>query len=295
MSDKPFEKLRSLEPKHRFFIGIDSDGCVFDTMEIKQKECFIPNTVKYFGLQAVSKYLRECVEFVNLYSKWRGANRFPAIVKSMDFLRERPEVIKRGVPVPKLSSLRKWMEEDTKLGNPSLQARVDSGGDPELRQVLEWSLAVNKTIKDIVKGIVPFPYVAESLEKAGNKADLIVVSQTPVEALEREWKEHNLDGLVRVIAGQEYGTKSEHIKYASGGKYEPGKVLMVGDAPGDLDAARDNKALFYPINPGSEEDSWQRFYEEAMDKFFDGTYAGHYEEELIGEFERLLPSVPPWA
>jgi hypothetical protein len=30
--------LRQLPPEHPFFIGVDSDGCVFDTMGIKQKE-----------------------------------------------------------------------------------------------------------------------------------------------------------------------------------------------------------------------------------------------------------------
>jgi len=40
-------------------------------MEIKQKECFIPNIIKYWKLQAISKYARAAAEFVNLYSKWR--------------------------------------------------------------------------------------------------------------------------------------------------------------------------------------------------------------------------------
>ncbi len=47
--------LELLEPEKEFFIGIDSDGCVFDTMEVKHKEFFCPNTVKYFGLFAISK------------------------------------------------------------------------------------------------------------------------------------------------------------------------------------------------------------------------------------------------
>jgi hypothetical protein len=36
----PQEQLIALKPEKEFFIGIDSDGCAFDTMEIKQKECF---------------------------------------------------------------------------------------------------------------------------------------------------------------------------------------------------------------------------------------------------------------
>jgi hypothetical protein len=36
-----------------------------------------PAFIKHMGLQPVSKYARETCEFANLYSKWRGANRFP--------------------------------------------------------------------------------------------------------------------------------------------------------------------------------------------------------------------------
>ena len=45
---------------------------------------------------------------------------------------------------------------------------------------------------------------------------------------------------------------------------------MIGDAPGDLKAARANDALFFPINPGHEDESWERFYEEAVHKFLAG-------------------------
>ena len=294
MSENLADQLKALKPEKEFFIGIDSDGCVFDTMELKQKECFIPNIVKFFGLQWISKYTREATEFVNLYSKWRGVNRFPAVVQSMDFLRERPEVQKRGVKVPELNSLRKWIEEETKLGNPALEKKVAETSDEELKLVLDWSLAVNETVADIVKGVGPFPYVRETLEKASPKADLLVVSQTPLEALEREWEENGLEGFVRVICGQEYGTKTEHIKFAAGGKYEKGKVLMLGDAPGDRRAAEANGALFFPVNPGDEDASWERLYTEALDKFFEGTYEGAYQDKLIAEFEALLPEKPSW-
>ena len=60
------QPLIDLQPSTDFLVGIDSDGCVFDSMEIKHKECFIPNIIKFWGLQAVSKYAREAAEFVNL-------------------------------------------------------------------------------------------------------------------------------------------------------------------------------------------------------------------------------------
>jgi len=288
------EDLKKFKPKHPFFIGIDSDGCAFDTMEIKHKECFIPNIIKHWGLQPVSKYARAAAEFVNLYSKWRGINRFPALTMTFDLLREWPDVQKRHVEIPQAPSLRDWIGRETKLGNPALKAEVERTGDPILRQALEWSKAVNASVEDIVKGVPPFPYVRESLDKAAARADMIVVSATPGEALQREWVEHNIDKYAAAICGQELGSKAEHLKLTAGGKYDPRHILMIGDAPGDLKAARANGALFYPIKPGQEDESWERFLNEALDRFFAGTYAGSYEAALIHEFDALLPETPPW-
>jgi len=293
MSD-PQAPLKSFTAECEYFIGIDSDGCAFDTMEIKHKECFIPNIIKHWDLQAVSKYAREAAEFVNLYSKWRGINRFPALLMVFDLLADRDEVKRRNVSPPEVPSLRRWAETETKLGNPALEKAVAETHDPVLERALRWSMAVNATVADIVHGVPPFPYVRESLERAQGKADMIVVSATPGEALTREWEEHDIAKYVKVIAGQEMGKKAEHLALATKGKYAPQHVLMVGDAPGDMKAARANDALFYPINPGHEEESWQRFYEEALDRFLAGNYGGDYEANLIAEFDKLLPEVPPW-
>src|SRR4051794_9399533 len=146
MSDNPLGRFTR---RHDFLIGIDSDGCAFDTMEIKHKECFIPNFVKHMGLQSVSKYAREACEFVNLYSKWRGANRFPAYLKALDLLRERPEVTARAAAVPELPGLRAWIQRETKLGNPTLKAEVERTNDADLAWTLRWSVAVNEAIDDM--------------------------------------------------------------------------------------------------------------------------------------------------
>jgi phosphoglycolate phosphatase-like HAD superfamily hydrolase len=293
MSD-PAQALRDFKPTKEFFVGIDSDGCIFDSMEIKHKECFTPMFIKHFDLQAVSKYAREVWEFVNLYSKTRGANRFPALSRSLNLLRERPTVIARKVQVPGTKPLDEWVKRETKLGNATLAAEVKRGNEG-LAQVKIWSDAVNAAVEDIVKGVPPFPLVCESLEKVNQRADAMCISQTPAEALKREWAEHGIDNFVRMIAGQEMGTKSEHIKYAAAGKYPPDKILMIGDAPGDFKAAKSNNALFYPITPGREEISWRRFHEEGLERFFSGSYAGAYEAELVKEFDASLPENPGWA
>jgi len=288
------QELAGLAPKHEFFVGIDSDGCAFDSMEIKHKECFCPQIIKFWDLQAVSKYAREAVEFINLYSKWRGTNRWPALISALDLLAERPEVIKRNCKIPKAPKVREFIASGKALSNDGLKAYMAEHPDPELEHALKWSKAVNDSVTYMVHNLPPFPYVRESLELIQKKADAMVVSATPTEALIKEWQENKIDKYVRAIAGQELGTKKQHLKIAAAGKYQPSRVLMIGDAPGDLDAARANNALFFPINPVHEDASWERFYKEGFEKFLSGQFAGAYEAGLIAEFEKLLPSTPPW-
>ncbi|MBI4581220.1 MAG: hypothetical protein HY718_16070 [Planctomycetes bacterium] len=71
-------------------------------------------------------------------------------------------------------------------------------------------------------------------------------------------------------------------------------MLMVGDAPGDLAAARTLQAKFFPINPGREEASWKRFLDEAIERFLTGEYTADYEARLIDDFLGCLPEHPPW-
>jgi phosphoglycolate phosphatase-like HAD superfamily hydrolase len=288
------DDLIQLAPKHPTFVGVDSDGCVFDTMELKQKQCFHPLIISHWHLERIETCVREAAEFVNLYSQGRGRNRFPCLIDVIDLLRDRPEVVRSGVAIPELRSLRAWVESGVPLGNPTLQQAVEDTGNEELADVLAWSRAVNARVAEEASGVRPFQWAVKGLERIRADSDVICVSQTPSEALIREWEAHDLARHVAVIAGQELGTKAEHIRLATQGKYEPGHVLMIGDAPGDERAARANHAHFYPINPAHEEESWERFCKEAYDRFLAGDYGGDYENETIAQFHALLPHTPPW-
>jgi hypothetical protein len=46
--------------------------------------------------------------------------------------------------------------------------------------------------------------------------------------------------------------------------------------------------------PGREEQSWERFYEQGSEMFFNGTFGGAYQRNLITEFEMALPAKAPW-
>ncbi|MBL9137284.1 MAG: HAD family hydrolase [Verrucomicrobiales bacterium] len=290
----PAQALRDFAPTHDAFVGIDSDGCVFDTMEVKHKECFTPLFIKHFGLQAVAKYARQTWEFVNLYSRTRGINRYPALSNALNLLSERPEVSARGVQIPSSDDLDAWMVAEPRHTLTTLRTEVESRGNEALQPVLDWSLAVDGAIEEMVHGVPPFPGVRECLTRLRGRADVMVISQTPVAALQREWAEHDLAGEVAGIAGQEMGAKKDHLKFATSGKYSSSRILMVGDAPNDFTAAKSNHALFFPIVPGAEEQSWARLMGEGLDLFFNGQYAGDYEAELIREFHATLPERPSW-
>jgi phosphoglycolate phosphatase-like HAD superfamily hydrolase len=287
--------LSDFSKKHDFYVGIDSDGCVFDSMEIKHKECFCPAFVDHYELQAVSKYAREVWEFVNLYSTTRGINRFKAVLKALSLVEEHPEAKRRGVTPPKLPNLSAWVERENKLGNPALQEEIDRTGNEELKRVMAWSLDVNAAVEKIVRGVPPFPFVRAALAKMQDDCDVVVVSQTPLEALEREWEEQNIDSMAALICGQEMGTKGEHLKATAGGKYEPSRILMIGDAPGDLKAAEAVGACFFPVIPGREEESWERLLNEGLETFLREQYVGSYQEGLLNDFRSALPEHPPWT
>ncbi len=293
--------LSGFKPQKDFFIGIDSDGSVFDTMSIKQRECFIPWTIAYFGLQPVAQAARECKEFSDISSKTRGINRHKATKRVIgELLPGHPLVKARGFQVPRLPHYFAWVDDpESTLSNDGLKQAIagaaDAGAKAELKNALAWSEKVNQVVEQIVRAVPAFPYARESLEKAAALADLIVVSQTPDEALRREWRESGLADNVRLIVGQEMGSKSAHLAAATQGKYQQDRMLMVGDSLDDLQAAHANGVLFYPILAEKETESWQRFLEEALDKFIAGNYAGDYESGLISEFDALLLEKPPWV
>lgn len=286
-------RLTAFQPTTDWFVGVDSDGCVFDAMEIKHKECFIPATIRCWNLQAASSLVRETAEFVNLYSDGRGLNRWLALIRVFDLLRNRPEVVQR-VKVPTGEALAQFVASGAPLSAAGLREYAALHPSPELAKALIWTDEVDERIAAMVHDVPPFENVRKGLAAASVRTDLMVVSATPQDALVREWTEHDLAGFMDLIAGQEAGTKARHLELAAKGKYADDHILLVGDAPADRDTAAAAGVLFYPINPGGEAASWRRFHDEALGRFVDGTYAGSYQDALVAEFTALLPSTPSW-
>lgn len=279
-----------------FLVCIDSDGCLLDNMELKHKECFTPATVNCWNLQGVSKYAREVAEFVNLYSRTRGFNRFPALIRTLELTYARLEVIERGYSIPDLGPLKKWIEETPVLGAAALEEYYQSHPDcdPILQQAAAWSREVDANIAHIVRNISPFPFVKEAILAMREFADVVVVSATPHDALVRELTACGIAPLMTAISGQEIGTKSICIRKAMSHGYEPDHVLKIGDAPADYKAAQENGVLFNPIVAGLERDSWRNVLEVSSKRFRDGTFKGEYQEAILKEFFDRLKEEPVW-
>lgn len=279
-----------MEQTKEFLVCIDSDGCTFDTMEIKHKECFCPVTILVWELQPISRYVREIWEYGNLYSKDRGRTRFHELVLLFDWLARRQEVKNRKIKLPDITSLRHWVKNSPSLTNEDLAAYPD---DPVLSRTLKWSRECNRRIEEMVFGIPPYPGVRESLERLAAKCDIAIISATAREALKAEWQEHDLMKYVKVLCGQEDGSKTACIA-ALAENYKPERVLMIGDAPGDMEAAYRNNVSYYPIRPGEEVESWKEFNDIYLELFLRGIYRERAEVQQVTKFLSCLPDKPFW-
>ena len=171
----------------------------------------------------------------------------------------------------------------------ALEAELKKNGNTQLRLALEWSYAVNDAITTLPDGNYSYNGVKEALEHMSCSADIVVVSSANSEALEREWQTCGFTEYLSALFGQEPGTKAYLIsKLTEIGGYDKSRVLMVGDAPGDLRAAEKNQVLFYPILAGKEEQSWKKLLGEAVERFLSGTFGGEYQDTCIRTFHDNL-------
>lgn len=277
-------KINNFKKEANYLVCIDSDGSAIDTMTEKHLKCFGPVLVEVWSLNEIKKEFLNKWNKINLYSSTRGINRFRGLVESFKVLKA------EGIEMPEIKNLENWVKNSEELSNPALEKEIEKREDnTDLKLALKWSQELNKAISILQKDISKvFMGVKASLEKMYKKADLAVVSSANNEALLDEWHSYELDNYVKIILGQEAGAKAENIKELMDKGYDKDKVLMIGDALGDLRAAEENNVLFYPILAGKEEKSWQLLFEEASDKFFAGEYKGDYEAKLIDKFKSVL-------
>jgi phosphoglycolate phosphatase-like HAD superfamily hydrolase len=156
----------------------------------------------------------------------------------------------------------------------AIDAAEDEDAKLILQKALQWSLAVNESITRLPEELkIPFPGAAAGLAAAAKIADVAVVSSANRDAVEEEWEKYGLLANTDILLAQDCGSKAHCISEMLKFGYEKDHVLMVGDAPGDCDAAEKNGVWFYPILVNWEEESWTEFVEKALPMFVKSGYS----------------------
>ncbi len=111
--------LIDFKPQHDFFVGIDSDGCAFDAWSSSTKSASPPRSSSLGPAGRLQVHARAC-EFVNLYSTTRGLNRWIALTRVFDLLRERPEVKARNAKVPEGDKIKEFIASGYPLSHKGM-------------------------------------------------------------------------------------------------------------------------------------------------------------------------------
>lgn len=269
--------------KHDFLVCIDSDGCAMDTMDCKHFSCFGPCLIPVWGLENWSEEVLARWNEINLYTMTRGINRFKGLAI---FLREVDEKWKK---IPGIEAFAEWAKRAPELSSNRAKEQWEKTGNEIFRQAFEWSEAVNVSIEAMPPETKKaFPGVKEALERIHTFADIAIVSSANHQAVMDEWERHGLIPLVDVVMSQNMGGKSECIRSLLKEGYETTQVMMIGDAPGDYQAAKENGVLFYPILVRKEAESWKKFASQIADVFYKGAYEGALQEQMILQFKENL-------
>ncbi|MGM9602296.1 MAG: HAD family hydrolase [Faecousia sp.] len=266
----------------QYLVCIDSDGCAVDSMEIKHRRCFGPYIVDVWHLEPWKEDILTRWNHINLYSMTRGINRFLGLEKMLS------EVDAAYCRIDGLSDYSKWCRETSTYSNTEIQKQIEQGAHPIFGKVLAWSNYVNSGIEKISKEIKPFEGVKDAMEAIKMRSDIAIVSSANPEAVQDEWTRFALLNFVDYVMAQDAGTKADCIAKMRNCGYAADHILMIGDAPGDQQAAEKNGVLYYPILAGKETLSWRKLVEESYAKFCDGTYSGAYQEELVASFFKNL-------
>ena len=221
---------------------------------------------------------------INLYTMTRGINRFKGLAMALQ------EIDQKYCQIEDLDTLVKWVDTTQELSNDALKTAIErNAGSISLGEALAWSNAVNAAITELPdEEKKPFGNVKEALEYAHRYADVAIVSSANKDAVLEEWERYGLLEHTDIVLAQDAGTKAfcigELLKYG----YDQEKVLMCGDAPGDLKAAEQNGVYYYPILVRHEAESWKEFREKGLGYLLNGSYGKGYHKMKIQEFMENL-------
>ena len=258
--------------KHDYLVCVDSDGCVMDTMNCKHFHCFGPCMVTEWGLEEWKEEILDRWNVINLFSMTRGINRFKGLAMALG------EINEKYKPIAGIAALQHWADTAPALSNDAVAKAASDATDPDAKLVFEkalsWSKAVNAAIVELDEALkVPYDGAKEGLAAAHTFADVAMVSSANRDAVEEEWGKFGLLEHTDIVLAQDIGSKAACIQEMLKFGYDLDKVVMVGDAPGDCDAAEKNGVHYYPILVNHEKESWDEAIAVAFSKLQSGAYA----------------------
>ena len=275
----------SFERKQDFLVCVDSDGCVMDTMNCKHFHCFGPCMVAEWGLEAWKEAILQRWNVINLFSMTRGINRFKGLAIALG------EINATYTPITGIEALQHWAETAPALSNDGIAKAIESAeGDAKLvlQKALSWSKAVNAAIVQLDEALkIPYPGAGAGLAAAHQFADVAMVSSANRDAVEEEWGKFGLLEHTDIVLAQDIGSKAACIKEMLKFGYDRDKVVMIGDAPGDSDAAEKNGVHYYPILVGHEKESWEEAISTAFVKLRSGDYTSYGAEKKQAFLQNL--------
>ena len=272
--------------KHDYLVCVDSDGCVMDTMNCKHFNCFGPCMVTEWGLEQWKDEILDRWNVINLFSMTRGINRFKGLAMALG------EINEKYTPITGIAALQHWADTAPALSNDAVTKAAAEADDEDAKLVfkkaLSWSKAVNAAIVELDEALkVPYEGAKEGLAAAHTFADVAMVSSANRDAVEEEWGKFGLLEHTDIVLAQDVGSKAACIKEMLKFGYDLDKVVMVGDAPGDCDAAEKNGVYYYPILVNHEKESWDEAIGTAFAMLQSGSYAA-YGAKKKQEFLRNL-------
>ena len=266
------------ERKHDYLVCVDSDGCVMDTMNCKHFHCFGPCMVAEWGLEEWKDEILTRWNEINLFSMTRGINRFKGLAMALK------EIDGKYTRITGVDALVHWADTAPALSNDGVAKAAADAETEEARLVLtkalNWSRAVNAAIVELDESLkVPYDGAREGLAAAHAFADVAMVSSANRDAVEEEWGKFGLLEHTDIVLAQDVGSKAACIREMLKFGYDVDKVVMVGDAPGDCDAAERNGVHYYPILVNHEKESWDEAIAVAFGKLQSGEYADYGTEK----------------
>lgn len=257
-----------------YIFAVDSDGCAMDTMTYKHELFFGPLAADEFEVEDKEVFQKNW-EDINLYSRTRGVNRFVGLVMGLESI---------DYDVINIDNLKRWVNETDSLSNDSLEIEIEKYNTDDLRRTLDWSHAVNKNIAEAEGHDLPFEGALDGLAKLTKLGKVYVVSSANREAVDDEWTRHGLMEYVDDLYCQDRGKKEDVLAGFIAAGQDPHKIIMIGDSPGDVEAAEHNNTWFFPIIVGDEASSWKELHDEVADKFIAGEYTP---EDHDGNLEKF--------